>query len=217
MRQLTLFALVALSAISLHAKTGEVVQNSGSVADKTSSDSIAAIPQPAPYRALYQFKIYPKEEAVRAQASLDSYRRAARAEGWDVQMTNTFGTSHVAYMKKAGEKISDIVVKKLKGCVDFDADCARYVGNLNRRNEQFESLDAFEGKVVLPVQDIRYDIHVNAGANYRLSKDGSGKITAIMSRKLNTISSIIAKHSVAGYSYFCIAGECTELYSLLIE
>jgi hypothetical protein len=216
MRQLALFALVALSAIALHAKAGEVVETSGSVADKTSAESVAAIPQPAPYRALYQFKIYPKGEAARAQASLDSYRRAARSEGWDVQMTKTSGTSHVAYMKKAGEKISDIVVKKLRGCVEFDAACARYVGNLNRRNKLSENLDAFEGEVLLPAQDIRYDMHVNAGGNYRESKDGSGKITAIMSRKLSTLNSIIAKHQVGRMSSICF-GECTELYSLIIE
>jgi subtilisin family serine protease len=62
--------------------------------------------------------------------------------------------SSVAYDKRRGESVPDIVVHKLQGCRTFDDACRRAIANLNRRVEN--PLDPnYEGRLVLPSLGVR--------------------------------------------------------------
>lgn len=63
---------------------------------------------------------------------------------------------HFEYVKQAGEKVADLVVRRFRGCVAYDAQCRTWVRNLNRRS--LEDLDEYQGEVVLPGKASRFSV-----------------------------------------------------------
>ncbi|HZI67313.1 MAG TPA: S8/S53 family peptidase [Thermoanaerobaculia bacterium] len=64
------------------------------------------------------------------------------------------GYGHILYEKKAGDQVSELIVKTLGGCKTFDASCRERVGSMN--NAGVEVLKAeYVGPVWLPTLQVR--------------------------------------------------------------
>jgi hypothetical protein len=144
---------------------------------------------------------------------LETFVAAIEREGWQVNLKQSTAIVHHAYQKAKGESISDIVVNKTKGCDAFDKGCLRLIKNLNRGSEFLSN--NYQGEVLLPTQEIQFEVSIDAGSNYR--EETIGQLTkAFMSRRLHDLSLTIVSISVPRISQICF-GECTDLYQLTIE